>query len=529
MVSLQAALIAMALSGTGAGQTVLLDFYADWCGPCRGMDPTVRELSNKGYPIRRVNIDQEQALARQFGVERIPCFVMVVDGREVDRYVGPTSLDKLERMCKQGPPRQGLLSRLGCGKSGPGTAAIPPTGRPALAAAPRLPAKAPATCALPNSVARGPVALPASAMPRADQGPPSDADLLAATVRLRVEDADGHSCGTGAVIDARDGEALILTCGHIFRDSKGKGRIDVDLFGPTPANRVPGRLIAYDLKRDVGLVTIRASGPIAVARVAPPGYPVRPGDSVASVGCNHGENPTVQHSQVTSLNKFLGPPNFQVAGQPVEGRSGGPLFSNDGLVIGVCNAADPSDREGLFAGLGSIQAHLDEVSLGVVYRSPPARSAPATALASTRPASAAPAAGGWQAPATLPRERFSAPDAEPARPAADETAGEAAGPARLAPGEQAALEEIHRHVKQGDEVVVISRNRDDPQGKSDVYVLDRASSAFMQQVKADARAKNAPYPTSMEVPRPRTPILEWDIREGYLHQGPVPVVHQCAK
>ena len=67
----------------------------------------------------------------------------------------------------------------------------------------------------------------------------SDATLIAASVRLRVEDADGHSCGSGTIIDARGGEALILTCGHIFRDSKGKGRIEVDLPGPAGRSACP--------------------------------------------------------------------------------------------------------------------------------------------------------------------------------------------------------------------------------------------------------------------------------------------------
>ena len=104
--------------------------------------------------------------------------------------------------------------------------------------------------------------------------------MLAASVRLRIADADGHSCGSGTIIDARPGgEALILTCGHIFRDSKGQGKIEVDLFGPTPATRVPGRLLAYDLKRDVGLVAIQPPGQVTVARVAPPGYHDSPGRS----------------------------------------------------------------------------------------------------------------------------------------------------------------------------------------------------------------------------------------------------------
>ena len=99
MVALHAALAVLALSGPGAGQSVMLDFYADWCGPCRAMDPVVRELATKGYPIRRVNIDRERELAIRFHVQSIPCFVMLVNGREVDRQQGGTSLARLERMC----------------------------------------------------------------------------------------------------------------------------------------------------------------------------------------------------------------------------------------------------------------------------------------------------------------------------------------------------------------------------------------------------------------------------------------------
>ena len=83
--------------------------------------------------------------------------------------------------------------------------------------------------------------VPAAWAPRQDNPPVADATLIAASVRLRVEDPDGRSCGSGTIIDARQGEALILTCGHIFRDSKGKGPIEVDLFGPGGVQRVTGR------------------------------------------------------------------------------------------------------------------------------------------------------------------------------------------------------------------------------------------------------------------------------------------------
>jgi thiol-disulfide isomerase/thioredoxin len=485
MVLLHAALAALALSGNP--QPELLDFYADWCIPCHSMDSTVRELAARGYPVRRVNVDQDRALAAQFGVHDIPCFVMLVDGRAVDRVVGATSLSRLEQMCS-----------LGRQTAPPAVPAAPVM----LAAHVSTPRTAPAYAApaRPNPAPPAPVAPPAA-----------DAALLAASVRLSIEDSDGRSCGSGTIIFARPGEALVLTCAHIFRESQGKGRIEVDLFGPQSA-RVPGRLVGYDLKRDVGLVAIAPPVAVAVARVAPPGYPIRPGDPVASVGCNNGDAPSAQRSQVVSPDHFPG--YIQVAGQPVVGRSGGGLFSADGLVIGVCNAADPGAREGFFAALGPIQAELDELGLAWLYT--PARpAAPATALAA---APGGPAnTGSGSPPGAAPRVRIPAPvaDAAPASTVAVDRGG-------LAPGEQAALDEIHRRVMQGAEVVCIIRDRHDPDARSQVISLDRASAAFVDQLSAAARPASGRVPTSLDIPRSRTPILEWDLESGWRHNEPLP-------
>ena len=222
MLSLPAALVAMAITGGGTGQTVLLDFYADWCGPCRSMIPTVEQLHADGYPVRRVNVDQYRDLTQRFGITSIPCFVMIVNGKEAGRVVGPTSLGRLEQLCSLGrapvPNPNTMLAAAARAASPPIKAARLPDGGPSV-----------------------PVVPVVYTVPR--QRPPvSDAAMLAASVRLRVEDPQGHSCGSGTIIDARaGGEALVLTCGHLFRDSKGTGKIEVDVYGPVPAGRLPGR------------------------------------------------------------------------------------------------------------------------------------------------------------------------------------------------------------------------------------------------------------------------------------------------
>lgn len=69
----------------------VIDFYADWCGPCQAMKPILEkvasEMSDKVI-LEKVNVDLDQQRAAQFGIMSIPTLVIMKDGKEVDRKMG---------------------------------------------------------------------------------------------------------------------------------------------------------------------------------------------------------------------------------------------------------------------------------------------------------------------------------------------------------------------------------------------------------------------------------------------------------
>ena len=87
-----------------AASLAMVDFWADWCGPCHMVAPTVEAIAGQyegKVLVGKVNVDQEPDLARAFGVMSIPTVVFLKNGREVDRKVGLMPEAALEAALKQ--------------------------------------------------------------------------------------------------------------------------------------------------------------------------------------------------------------------------------------------------------------------------------------------------------------------------------------------------------------------------------------------------------------------------------------------
>jgi|SRR5210317_2015363 thioredoxin 1 len=90
---------------TNQPKPILLDFYADWCGPCQTLMPTVEKISREfqdDIEVRKVNVDQNSELAAKFGVRSIPSLFFIKEEEVLDRTVGlittNTLIEKVKNM-----------------------------------------------------------------------------------------------------------------------------------------------------------------------------------------------------------------------------------------------------------------------------------------------------------------------------------------------------------------------------------------------------------------------------------------------
>lgn len=327
----------------GVGDCVALAFVTAGCPQCRAMDQAVEESLEQGWAVRRIDIAKDPYTAQRWRIHSTPTTLLVREGREVDRILGPVSIDELVRRMMSASTRVGNGN--GAATS-PRSFSLQPVEQRSTAAS-------------------DPVA-PPSAPPAAD---PTDMASLA-TVRIQVDEPNTHAFGTGTIIDTHDGEALVITCGHLFRNISPNANITVEIFDRGERAIYPAALLHFEAQeKDIGLITFHAGRQVPCAPIAHRSQRVAEGDHVFSIGCDHGQTPTRRDSRVSKLNRYLGPSNIEVAGMPVQGRSGGGLFNRTGELIGICYAADQEWDEGLYVGTDIIHEQLGKLGLPALPRS----------------------------------------------------------------------------------------------------------------------------------------------------------------
>ena len=378
-------------TGAAVGESdspLILDFTATWCGPCQAMRPAVEELERKGFPIRPVDIDQHADLAARYHVESVPTFLFVDRrGRELGRVTGARPASELATLYRKAQAR---LEQ----------------DRPASAVA-QEDASDRTTVRAQNP----------GDEPQADTEPASTASNESfnpweSVVRIKVYNHLSRprlsiGYGSGTIIFSGDEQAIILTCAHIFHieelsrpvpPSKFPLKVVVDLFDGrlrhsrtpnrtpyvlTAESDIPAEVIDYDFAGDVGLIRIKTGRPLPYSKVVPPGWMPQKGQKLNTVGCSEGRDATAWTTRVTNpLIRFQpqgGRGSYEgteCSHPPLQGRSGGGLFTMNGLLAGVCDFNDGHYGHGLYASPRTIHRFLNRHDLRICYATGDDRSGP---------------------------------------------------------------------------------------------------------------------------------------------------------
>lgn len=395
-------LAALLCAVTGNSDCIILKFTASWCGPCQQLQPSLDALANQGWTIQSVDTDQRPDLAQHFGVQDLPTLVILSGDQEVDRIVGVAPYEILQKRLARVAARGGGPSRHGQTASANQIASQPPSQQPALRGQqlhgqqPVVRGQSPGMLPVPD-MASSLASMNRSAPPSAATRPSLNLDqaiqrAARATVRIQVDEGNTTAYGTGTIVDVHGSEALVLTCGHLFRDMQPHSQITVDLFAGTPQEvKLAAQLIDFQAEQaDIGLLSFMLPVPIDPVEILPKNQQPQVNQPAFSFGCDHGAAPTRRDTRVVSIDRYLGAANIEIAGAPAVGRSGGGLFDTTGRLIGVCNAAVPSDNQGIYAGADVVYRQIDRLGLSHLFTdtalNPMANSAPASAVPHSNPA-----------------------------------------------------------------------------------------------------------------------------------------------
>ena len=340
-------LLTLTSFASAANEVEMLYFTSEQCRYCDEMKPLVEFLKQKGYPIATIDGNIDQATSLRYGITSFPTFVLLNRGREVTRRAGLVPAKELASLMNDAHHKNVAEDRI--------AEEIARNNVPKL-----------------KSVE---ATTPSSTLQETRVRTPSEENLTRAqirarraSVRLRIEDEEGTNHGSGTIIHAHENEALVITCGHIFRESKGTGKIFADIGFPDREETVTGELLQFDDDaRDIALISIQLTQPIEPVPVALKTYVPQINDRVYSFGCSRGADPSIMKCKILRKTALKGVRKYDVSNRPIDGRSGGGLFTSDGRLIGICNAAVLDDDEGIYVGLESIHWQIAELNLQKLF------------------------------------------------------------------------------------------------------------------------------------------------------------------
>jgi thiol-disulfide isomerase/thioredoxin len=374
----------------------LLFFTADHCPACDQAKPVVTRMADAGYPIEEVDVSANPQWADHFGVDRIPCFVMVQDGKAMDKRFGAMNAQEISSMFQDlgyRPDASNRIANTGDSTNSSGSARFQSPdpheqstqadndGEPRPNTGTRSRQRVQVASTFTDSgTAENSTVKASGSKGSGTSGRSKDARgslgllktrALQATVRIQVEDDEGINHGTGTIIHTSGNDALVATCGHIFRDSKGRGKITAEIGFPERIRNVDGELLKFDSEQaDVALIGIRLPVAIEPIPLASESFQPVEDEIFFSVGCSHGDDPTYLEHSYLRLAKYNGALKYDVTERPVDGRSGGGLFNARGELVGICNAAAVDDPEGIFSAINNVYFTLGECNLKHLFENP---------------------------------------------------------------------------------------------------------------------------------------------------------------
>jgi S1-C subfamily serine protease len=518
---------------SNANSVVMLEFVTADCAHCRQIEPLISELISQGCPIRQLDASQHPQLVQQFGIKAYPTLLILAGTTEVDRVTGGGDPVVMRpRILRMFENAQEYIAKNNQRPSSTVPATTPLATIPTTSVASNQ-----------NNVVAQPITV---------QQPQGQPNVVAAktfdacrrsSVRIKVDDTTGHSWGTGTIVDVRSGYALVLTCAHIFRETCGKGAVvEVHLFNDQSQTemKTQGRCIRSDLEIDVALVVIKPPCVVEARPILSERLAVSVGNAVYSVGCDGGAAPTVWEHRILSLDRIGTPQTnaepfhyIQVSGAPVSGRSGGGLFTADGYLIGVCNTADPDTNDGHFVPPHVIRRELDKENLAVVHQNPSLHDI--QTVAALQPSNIQPQVASQfepqqtqsqlqsQQPQLQQQYQQPTPDSimrplqqnnQPNPPLLNRQSGTevAARVDAMSETERATLEEVNKHRKNGDEVILIVMSKQGNENKSEIVRLQNVSDAFLQQVSKNTTPEPAATATvSTTTPTQQPHEVSWRV------------------